>query len=118
MRISFRSFDSAEPAEPLSSTCAAFAHCSKESSCVTPRSRVMGSYFWRPRPLRMTALPPSLYSITSLDRLIAPILLTPATGDVLVSKYTRKRKQDRDRKSTRLNSSHQIISYAVFCLKK
>src|SRR5258708_31921243 len=27
-------------------------------------------------------------------------------------------RQIRDRKSTRLNSSHQIISYAVFCLKK
>src|SRR5258708_24785279 len=26
--------------------------------------------------------------------------------------------QHGDRKSTRLNSSHQIISYAVFCLKK
>src|SRR5258708_26160343 len=26
--------------------------------------------------------------------------------------------QEEDRKSTRLNSSHQIISYAVFCLKK
>src|SRR5258708_9004262 len=26
--------------------------------------------------------------------------------------------QQLDRKSTRLNSSHQIISYAVFCLKK
>src|SRR5947208_5323953 len=26
--------------------------------------------------------------------------------------------QKTDRKSTRLNSSHQIISYAVFCLKK
>src|SRR5207248_10224803 len=25
---------------------------------------------------------------------------------------------DRDRKSTRLNSSHRTISYAVFCLKK
>src|SRR5438552_14978016 len=25
---------------------------------------------------------------------------------------------DRDRKSTRLNSSHQIISYAAFCSKK
>src|SRR5207244_10888638 len=25
---------------------------------------------------------------------------------------------DTDRKTTRLNSSHQIISYAVFCLKK
>src|SRR5438309_7109348 len=27
-------------------------------------------------------------------------------------------KKDRDRKSTRLNSSHSSISYAVFCLKK
>src|SRR5258708_15450466 len=26
--------------------------------------------------------------------------------------------RQQDRKSTRLNSSHQIISYAVFCLKK
>src|SRR5258708_39971515 len=32
-------------------------------------------------------------------------------AQVLVSVQT-------DRKSTRLNSSHQIISYAVFCLKK
>src|SRR5688500_20367767 len=29
------------------------------------------------------------------------------------NEYTRK-----DRKSTRLNSSHLVISYAVFCLKK
>src|SRR5947208_10757351 len=29
-----------------------------------------------------------------------------------------KLEEKRDRKSTRLNSSHQIISYAVFCLKK
>src|SRR5258708_21699463 len=28
------------------------------------------------------------------------------------------RAMELDRKSTRLNSSHQIISYAVFCLKK
>src|SRR5256885_6582731 len=28
------------------------------------------------------------------------------------------RAQRRDRKSTRLNSSHLVISYAVFCLKK
>src|SRR2546429_3041894 len=27
-------------------------------------------------------------------------------------------KEERDRKSTRLNSSHGYISYAVFCLKK
>src|SRR3712207_7419807 len=30
----------------------------------------------------------------------------------------RHRQRDEDRKSTRLNSSHANISYAVFCLKK
>src|SRR2546422_10018124 len=30
----------------------------------------------------------------------------------------RKNRRSRDRKSTRLNSSHGYISYAVFCLKK
>src|SRR5256886_5351833 len=30
----------------------------------------------------------------------------------------RDRSQQQDRKSTRLNSSHSQISYAVFCLKK
>src|SRR5258708_26042346 len=32
--------------------------------------------------------------------------------------YGSQRPASEDRKSTRLNSSHQIISYAVFCLKK
>src|SRR5258708_9440290 len=32
--------------------------------------------------------------------------------------YMKYRRPLLDRKSTRLNSSHQIISYAVFCLKK
>src|SRR5438552_12461051 len=32
--------------------------------------------------------------------------------------HARARSETQDRKSTRLNSSHQIISYAVFCLKK
>src|SRR3712207_8180322 len=31
---------------------------------------------------------------------------------------TRRPRRRRDRKSTRLNSSHANISYAVFCLKK
>src|SRR5258708_25525675 len=31
---------------------------------------------------------------------------------------TKLKPETSDRKSTRLNSSHQIISYAVFCLKK
>src|SRR2546422_3509955 len=32
--------------------------------------------------------------------------------------YSRELHAPRDRKSTRLNSSHGYISYAVFCLKK
>src|SRR5438552_14242436 len=35
-----------------------------------------------------------------------------------VATYARIVEELADRKSTRLNSSHQIISYAVFCLKK
>ena len=32
--------------------------------------------------------------------------------------FRRARESSGDRKSTRLNSSHVVISYAVFCLKK
>src|SRR5687768_17692501 len=35
-----------------------------------------------------------------------------------VSRHRRAGDESRDRKSTRLNSSHGYISYAVFCLKK
>src|SRR2546430_10246775 len=34
------------------------------------------------------------------------------------SRFPQCRTDERDRKSTRLNSSHSQISYAVFCLKK
>src|SRR5690349_22616420 len=37
---------------------------------------------------------------------------------VLLRHQIRDRRQRGDRKSTRLNSSHVEISYAVFCLKK
>src|SRR5258708_29394380 len=41
------------------------------------------------------------------------------SGHRLITEGQRFRSCPRkDRKSTRLNSSHQIISYAVFCLKK
>src|SRR5258708_11733367 len=42
----------------------------------------------------------------------------PRTSRPRRSASGRTRPSGRDRKSTRLNSSHQIISYAVFCLKK
>src|SRR2546427_1555981 len=44
--------------------------------------------------------------------------LTPAASDFLVERGYDEHFGARDRKSTRLNSSHSQISYAVFCLKK
>src|SRR2546426_8565529 len=46
-----------------------------------------------------------------------------ATVAVAITRRGRRRRgggrdRKRDRKSTRLNSSHLVISYAVFCLKK
>src|SRR3712207_7325864 len=39
-------------------------------------------------------------------------------GHHLICRYANTVRSPRDRKSTRLNSSHANISYAVFCLKK
>src|SRR2546430_13436697 len=46
----------------------------------------------------------------------------PSHGNAIISRQKGKSRQSgricEDRKSTRLNSSHSQISYAVFCLKK
>src|SRR2546426_7855876 len=44
--------------------------------------------------------------------------LEPDAGPVDAGLWRLDRHLARDRKSTRLNSSHLVISYAVFCLKK
>src|SRR3712207_8083828 len=41
-----------------------------------------------------------------------------ARGAAAAARRTARERRVRDRKSTRLNSSHANISYAVFCLKK
>src|SRR5256885_8511071 len=48
-------------------------------------------------------------------KLGAPPAMIPLDLTLLVSGAA---PETRDRKSTRLNSSHLVISYAVFCLKK
>src|SRR5207244_13311494 len=48
----------------------------------------------------------------------APEGTSPATGASRLPRLRTAHARSQDRKSTRLNSSHQIISYAVFCLKK
>src|SRR5437762_7661070 len=55
-------------------------------------------------------------SIEPLDRELRFDQIAPAA--VVTQAVAGSPSLDRDRKSTRLNSSHRCISYAVFCLKK
>src|SRR5438309_5645069 len=55
-------------------------------------------------------------SWTTISRSV-PTYILPPICEYSPSVFTRIG-TDRDRKSTRLNSSHSSISYAVFCLKK
>src|SRR2546428_4177640 len=60
--------------------------------------------------------------ITALKHSRDDICLGCLTGEYPVpipgEKMRKEKPQSGDRKSTRLNSSHDQISYAVFCLKK
>src|SRR2546422_6058011 len=53
-----------------------------------------------------------------VDDLHADVVLLEVGGGRQRARHHRLRRDDGDRKSTRLNSSHGYISYAVFCLKK
>src|SRR2546430_7178960 len=64
------------------------------------------------RPPRST-----LFPYTTLFRSLLPRQLHHARHPRAVGERLRVRREG-DRKSTRLNSSHSQISYAVFCLKK
>src|SRR3712207_7569472 len=57
------------------------------------------------------SISPKLYSIVIIFLFIVIYILFPMNGQIYMFIF-------RDRKSTRLNSSHANISYAVFCLKK
>src|SRR5258708_22332444 len=81
------------------------------------------------RPPRSTLFPyttlfrsPFRYVIRNVDAERANALLEHRSTLTLLNlrreRLIRLHRRLQDRKSTRLNSSHQIISYAVFCLKK
>src|SRR2546427_2533141 len=84
------------------------------------------------RPPRSTLFPYTTL-FRSLQALVAEGLVPKADADKLIADRRLHRGdhhplvviaavqpaiRDQDRKSTRLNSSHSQISYAVFCLKK
>src|SRR5690242_20999094 len=58
-----------------------------------------------------------VFESTAYEMSIWDAMTAPAPGPYL-SPRPRSTSRKPDRKSTRLNSSHMSISYAVFCLKK
>src|SRR5688572_31647034 len=77
-------------------------------------SRIILSYFFLMirRPPRSTLFPYTTLFRSSGEQDQDVVLFTTGIAEF------GDRNLDRDRKSTRLNSSHSQISYAVFCLKK
>src|SRR5258708_14503506 len=78
------------------------------------------------RPPRSTLFPyttlfrskPCFRSFAGDDPVVPSSSIIVAFPSVFFANHSAVRLPSSDRKSTRLNSSHQIISYAVFCLKK
>src|SRR5688572_32510099 len=71
------------------------------------------------RPPRSTLFPyTTLFRSFAADLQAGVANATEVAGEVLAIGLVNLQTGDGDRKSTRLNSSHSQISYAVFCLKK
>src|SRR5258708_14228892 len=70
------------------------------------------------RPPRSTLFPYTTLFRSRTDRLRKKSSDARKRTPVGLARVSRYAEPEPDRKSTRLNSSHQIISYAVFCLKK
>src|SRR5437867_7885953 len=74
------------------------------------------------RPINLfsnVAAPPEIYTLSLHDALpISAVREALGPGVTLRLDANGAWTFERDRKSTRLNSSHRTISYAVFCLKK
>src|SRR5438105_9047217 len=70
------------------------------------------------RPPRSTLFPYT--TLFRSDQLVAHDLVAPVVAALgqQFRAYAADQLERGDRKSTRLNSSHEWISYAVFCLKK
>src|SRR2546430_4454524 len=72
------------------------------------------------RPPRSTLFPyTTLFRSSQVNRLVSSLKgIVPPDDIESVDAFEGRESDAVDRKSTRLNSSHSQISYAVFCLKK
>src|SRR3712207_8322149 len=77
----------------------------------------------RERPYKRTVIEVSIHPRPQLRKCVVVFLMATEIGRALhpeqnIVRIIIERHLGVDRKSTRLNSSHANISYAVFCLKK
>src|SRR5690348_17459088 len=77
-----------------------------------PVALLCGAELWRPGPIDQP-----LQTRKAVVETFQNCLGTGTQGAVIAYASLVATGQDQDRKSTRLNSSHPSISYAVFCLK-
>src|SRR5437867_6226287 len=77
---------------------------------LTKEAGIFKKYNIEPELLYIAGGPPSLQALIAGDVAVS----FTAAGAVVAANLS----GSEDRKSTRLNSSHRTISYAVFCLKK
>src|SRR5438270_13776703 len=90
------------------------------SSCLRSLSFIFFFLMIR-RPPRSTLFPYTTLFRSLLGAVYALMCFIGPVWNVTIAAYQQAITPDRirgDRKSTRLNSSHSQISYAVFCLKK
>src|SRR5207244_13296261 len=107
---------------PLLDTCA--STCPRLASSVLSRVLIPLPFFFQSSvhhrtphsfPTRRSS---DLKALARMTNEVRRIEISPVLVVKSVPRPPMKSPRSRDRKSTRLNSSHQIISYAVFCLKK
>src|SRR5207247_11386179 len=85
-----------------------------------PISNFTGRHFSRLTYGSVSGIPPTsaLEPLSLICSVVCLIVAAPPAPAAPIQIGKREERAGSDRKSTRLNSSHEWISYAVFCLKK
>src|SRR3712207_7742458 len=94
---------------PPRSTLFPYTTLFRSSTWTVPRSQLLSEDPTKTAPPLLRGLLVSLRDVTGHDKGLGIVLDSRPIGRMVTLL---------DRKSTRLNSSHANISYAVFCLKK